>query len=362
MERDYYAILGVGAKAEPVEIRAAYRALMRIYHPDADRSEEAADRAREINAAYSVLSNPDRRADYDASVAEHRRIRFEPVQANAAALRWRSLLWPVAAIGITVLAAGMIAFAVSPPMPGLTKSDSASLEAINPVSKAADARPAEKKPDQAASLCSHALAPNLIKQELFRLAAEQASSDRAVLAQAEPMVSARIESVHGEGDSGGCGRWLSLDIPPGMVVDGGRTSVAADLDFTLTRNGDGVLQLARLAGAKGIIRSLSTLALEPKEPAIEIDKPEPVASAPAPARKSVIRQATATATADPCSGISGRSDRMLCQNGNLSSLDRQLSSFYRHPGTAPTSASGRSLWGRTKASTAGATPARPRAA
>ena len=35
-------------------------------------TEEAANRAREINAAYSVLSNPDRRADYDASMAEHR--------------------------------------------------------------------------------------------------------------------------------------------------------------------------------------------------------------------------------------------------------------------------------------------------
>ena len=43
----------------------------------------------------------------------------------------------------------------------------------------------------------------------------------------------------------------------------------------------------------------------------------------------MIRQAAATTSADPCSGISGRSDRMLCQNGNLASLDRQLSSFYR---------------------------------
>ena len=83
MEQDHYSILGVTPKAEPAEIRAAYRALMRIYHPDADRSSEAADRARQINAAYSVLNNPERRASYDDSLAEHRRIRFEPVAAQA---------------------------------------------------------------------------------------------------------------------------------------------------------------------------------------------------------------------------------------------------------------------------------------
>jgi DnaJ-class molecular chaperone len=72
----------VTPKAEPAEIRAAYRALMRIYHPDADRSSEAADRARQINAAYSVLNNPERRASYDDSLVEHRRIRFEPLAAQ----------------------------------------------------------------------------------------------------------------------------------------------------------------------------------------------------------------------------------------------------------------------------------------
>ena len=131
------------------------------------------------------------------------------------------------------------------------------------------------------------------------------------------------------GDAGGCGGWLSLDIPPGMVVDGGRTTVAADLDFTLTRNDEGILQLAQLSGAKGIIRSLSTFAPEPRSSEVEVDRPAPVVSAPTPAPKGVGRPAPATKTADPCSGIAGRPDRMLCQNGNLASLDRQLSSFYR---------------------------------
>ncbi len=46
-------------------IQAAYRALMRRYHPDADPSVEAAERAQAVNAAYAVLGDPDKRARYD---------------------------------------------------------------------------------------------------------------------------------------------------------------------------------------------------------------------------------------------------------------------------------------------------------
>ena len=67
MEKDYYSILGVTRASEEVVIRAAYRALMRRYHPDADASAEAAERAREINEAYSVLSDPEKRARYEGS-------------------------------------------------------------------------------------------------------------------------------------------------------------------------------------------------------------------------------------------------------------------------------------------------------
>lgn len=334
MERDFYAILGVSSLADPVEIRASYRALMRIYHPDADRSEEAAALAREINSAYSVLSNPERRAEYDASLAEQRRIRFDPVQANAAGLPRRSFLAPVVAIAITVLAAGMIAFAVSPSMIGLSKSDSMPLEEARPAPLPPEFERTERRQDAGASLCPHPLAPNLIKQELFRLAAEQAR-DRPLLARAEPLVSARIESVHGEGDAGGCGGWLSLDIPPGMMVEVNRTSLSADLDYTLSRNDEGILQLSSLSGAKNVIRSLATLKAEPGEPGAELAKPTPIATGTAapplrpPSAVTPARPAPKQASSDPCAGIAGRSDRMLCQDGNLASLDRQLSSFYR---------------------------------
>jgi curved DNA-binding protein CbpA len=62
---DHYATLGLSPTSEDVVIRAAYRALIRRYHPDRNASTTAAARARAINAAYAVLSDPDSRAEYD---------------------------------------------------------------------------------------------------------------------------------------------------------------------------------------------------------------------------------------------------------------------------------------------------------
>ncbi|HEX6661806.1 MAG TPA: DnaJ domain-containing protein [Sphingomicrobium sp.] len=66
MTSDCYAILGVSPTAEDVVIGAAYRALMRHYHPDTNADPTAQARAREITAAYAVLRDPVSRAEYDA--------------------------------------------------------------------------------------------------------------------------------------------------------------------------------------------------------------------------------------------------------------------------------------------------------
>ena len=68
MTTDHYKTLGLLPGAEDAVIRAAYRALMRIYHPDANSSPEAQDRARAIAAAYAVLGDPVARAEYDDEI------------------------------------------------------------------------------------------------------------------------------------------------------------------------------------------------------------------------------------------------------------------------------------------------------
>ncbi len=72
--RDYYQILGVPKDADEKAIKAAYRKLARKYHPDvAENKAEAAAKFKEINEAYEVLSDPDKRRKYDQLGADWQR-------------------------------------------------------------------------------------------------------------------------------------------------------------------------------------------------------------------------------------------------------------------------------------------------
>jgi curved DNA-binding protein len=64
--KDYYATLGVGKSASEKEIKQAYRKLARKFHPDVNAGDKSAEtRFKEINEAYEVLGDPDKRRKYD---------------------------------------------------------------------------------------------------------------------------------------------------------------------------------------------------------------------------------------------------------------------------------------------------------
>ena len=64
---DPYVTLGIPSTASQAEAGRAHRALAKRYHPDVNPGPEAAERMRRINQAWRILSNPARRARYDAT-------------------------------------------------------------------------------------------------------------------------------------------------------------------------------------------------------------------------------------------------------------------------------------------------------
>lgn len=64
-KRDYYEVLGVGRDASADEIKKAYRKLSKKYHPDINKAPDAEEKFKEVNEAYEVLSDDQKRAAFD---------------------------------------------------------------------------------------------------------------------------------------------------------------------------------------------------------------------------------------------------------------------------------------------------------
>ncbi len=67
MSKTHYAILGITPWASEIDIRRAYRDLSKLYHPDTTQlsKDVAVENFQQINAAYAILSNAERRSQYD---------------------------------------------------------------------------------------------------------------------------------------------------------------------------------------------------------------------------------------------------------------------------------------------------------
>jgi molecular chaperone DnaJ len=64
-KRDYYEVLGVAKNASESELKKAFRNLARQYHPDVNKNEDAVEKFKEINEAYQILSDQEKRDAYD---------------------------------------------------------------------------------------------------------------------------------------------------------------------------------------------------------------------------------------------------------------------------------------------------------
>lgn len=187
--------------------------------------------------------------------------------------------------------------------------------------------------------CTGSTVNVLVKRELFRRAAQRRPEAEAQLRDVEASTVARFAAKEAEG---GCSGWFSLDVPSDVAVDGGRTNLNADIAFGLTQARASV-RLATLNGADRLVQSLASIGPAPKEPSVvQVEQavaavPEPkiarqtaAARVPAFPKPVAVKQAEGSA---PCTGLVGRTERMICDNTNLASLDRQVSSYYRQSWT-----------------------------
>lgn len=65
MSKDYYEVLGVGKSASDAEIKKAYRKMALEWHPDRNKDPKATERFKEINKAYEILSDPQKKQAFD---------------------------------------------------------------------------------------------------------------------------------------------------------------------------------------------------------------------------------------------------------------------------------------------------------
>src|SRR5271170_4052098 len=66
MAKNYYEVLGIGKTASAEQIKGAYRELALKYHPDRNKDKNATEKFKEINEAYAVLGDEQKRKQYDS--------------------------------------------------------------------------------------------------------------------------------------------------------------------------------------------------------------------------------------------------------------------------------------------------------
>jgi curved DNA-binding protein CbpA len=80
---DYYSVLEIAPTAGTAEINAAFRSLAWRYHPDRNPAPGATLQFQDINEAHQVLSDPERRAEYDAKWHPHGRVQRRPLHSKS---------------------------------------------------------------------------------------------------------------------------------------------------------------------------------------------------------------------------------------------------------------------------------------
>ena len=197
-------------------------------------------------------------------------------------------------------------------------------------------------------LCANKATYDLIKRELFRRAAQLRGSDQAAYDQIAASAVVRMENpvMESQDNSTGavhCSASLSLDLPPGVAVVGGRRTVTSDIDYSVQRAADGSGSVVLLQNADPIITPLATLTRvgEMVQQSPQQIAPEPNAGAPEEMPEANVAQSeSANKEVGPrtsyvgrpsfdCSRARRKSEVTVCSDSGLSALDVNMATEYR---------------------------------
>ena len=189
-------------------------------------------------------------------------------------------------------------------------------------------------------VCASKATYDLVKRELFRSAAQRRGSDAAAYDRLAAFAVARMENPVMESEPGAsqaqCSGTLSLDLPPGVVAEGGRRTLMSAIDYSVQPAADGTGNAVRVSNAEAIIGPLATLA-RAASAAPQATQPEPdgltetndiapsVAAPPpaAPPPAAAPPQVSARPSFD-CGRARTRGEIAVCGDAGLATLDRQM--------------------------------------
>jgi uncharacterized protein YecT (DUF1311 family) len=202
----------------------------------------------------------------------------------------------------------------------------------------------EAQPSNPEKRCASQATYDLIKRELFRRAAQMRGSDQAAYDQLSNAAVLRMENPVMESQDSGtgainCSGTLSLDLPPGIAVVGGRRTLTSDMDYTIQPAADASGDVILLRNSDAILSPLATLArvAEAQQPEVGTDGNELV---PAEPEGNVAAAESANLQPGPpssypgrpsfdCSNARTKGEIAVCADSGLSALDVNMAAQYR---------------------------------
>ena len=185
-------------------------------------------------------------------------------------------------------------------------------------------------------LCASVRTYDLIKRDLFRRAAQLRGGDQAAYDSIAAAAVIRMENPVMESENQGaanCSALLSLDLPPGVAVAGGRRTLTANVDYSVRQAADGSGTVVVLQNADAIVGPLATLARVGAPPEAGIGNavaPEENISAsesanvqPGPATSAPGRPSF------DCGRANSRGELAVCADSGLAALDLNMATQYR---------------------------------